>query len=246
MHACSRWASGTSAFFERSRCCRRRKRCLRPGRASASGPSRRTRWPTGWRGSRQGELLDAASSKKIFEYLDTDPSRLRIARRFPPSDLWAGKTGSMSGVRNDSGILRTKKGRFVLAVFTDGSQAEGWGPDHPSILAIAELSRVDRRRVEPGPSGRRGETAVERAPFGDKLRGTMTRFDGQDRPRHRSLARNRGGDREAPRVGRCDGSRGGAHGRGAGARGVGDRGRRRPGRRRSRSTSRIRARSRPP
>ena len=48
----------------------------------------------------------------------------------------------MSGVRNDSGILRTKKGRFVLAVFTDGSQAEGWGPDHPSILAIAELSRV--------------------------------------------------------------------------------------------------------
>jgi hypothetical protein len=90
----------------------------------------------------QGQLLDAASSKKIFDYLDTDPSRLRIARRFPPADLWAGKTGSMSGVRNDSGILRTKKGRFVLAVFTDGSSAEGWGPDHPSILAIAELSRV--------------------------------------------------------------------------------------------------------
>ena len=89
-----------------------------------------------------GQLLDAASSKKMFDYLDTDPSRLRIARRFPPSDLWAGKTGSMSGVRNDSGILRTKKGRFVLAVFTDGSRAEGWGPDHPSILAIAELSRV--------------------------------------------------------------------------------------------------------
>ena len=89
-----------------------------------------------------GQLLDAASSKKIFDYLDTDPSRLRIARRFPPSDLWAGKTGSMSGVRNDSGILRTKKGRFVLAVFTDGSQAEGWGPDHPGILAIAELARV--------------------------------------------------------------------------------------------------------
>ena len=90
----------------------------------------------------KGELLDAASSKKMFDYLDTDPSRLRIARRFPPGDLWAGKTGSMSGVRNDSGILRTKKGRFVLAVFTDGSQADGWGPDHPSILAIAELSRV--------------------------------------------------------------------------------------------------------
>ncbi len=90
----------------------------------------------------QGELLDAASSKRIFGYLDLDPSRLRIARRFPPSDLWAGKTGSMSGVRNDSGILRTKKGRFVLAVFTDGSKAEGWGPDHPAVLAIADLSKA--------------------------------------------------------------------------------------------------------
>ncbi len=90
----------------------------------------------------KGELLDSASSKRILAYLDTDPSRLRIARRFPPGDLWAGKTGSMSGVRNDSGILRTKKGRFVLAVFTDGSRAEGWGPDHPSVLAIADLSKA--------------------------------------------------------------------------------------------------------
>ena len=90
----------------------------------------------------KGELFDAATSKQIFDYLDKDPSRLRIARRFPPSDLWAGKTGSMSGVRNDSGILRTKKGRFVLAVFTDGSKADGWGPDHPSVLAIADVAKA--------------------------------------------------------------------------------------------------------
>lgn len=90
----------------------------------------------------KGELLDAESSKKIFDYLDADPSRLRIARRFPPENLWAGKTGTMSGVRNDSGILRTKKGRFVLVVFTDGSKAEGWGPDHPAAVAIADLAKT--------------------------------------------------------------------------------------------------------
>jgi beta-lactamase class A len=90
----------------------------------------------------RGELLDAETSKRIFEYLDKDPSRLRIARRFPPSALWAGKTGTMSGVRNDSGVLRTKKGRFVLVVFTDGSKAEGFGPDHPAVLAIADVSRA--------------------------------------------------------------------------------------------------------
>ena len=91
----------------------------------------------------RGEMLDPDSSKRIFEYLDKDPSRLRIARRFPSSYLWAGKTGSMSGVRNDSGILRTKKGRFVLVVFTDQSRAEGYSSaDHPSVVAIADVSKT--------------------------------------------------------------------------------------------------------
>ena len=98
---------------------------------------------SGWMTSvAKGQLLDADSSKKIFEYLDKDPSRLRIARRFPPGDLWAGKTGSMSGVRNDSGILRTKKGRFVLVILTDGTRAEGFGPDHPAVIAIADLAKA--------------------------------------------------------------------------------------------------------
>ncbi len=39
----------------------------------------------------KGELLDAASSKKMFEYLDTDPSRLRIARRFPRATSGPGR-----------------------------------------------------------------------------------------------------------------------------------------------------------
>ncbi len=90
----------------------------------------------------QGQLLDAESSKRIFEYLDKDPTRLRIARRFPSSFLWAGKSGTMSGVRNDSGILRTKKGRFVLVVFTDGGKAEGFGADHPAVIAIADVARM--------------------------------------------------------------------------------------------------------
>ena len=90
----------------------------------------------------RGELFDPESSKKIFDYLDKDPSRLRIARRFPSDVLWAGKTGTMSGVRNDSGILRSRKGRFVLVIFTADSQAEGWGADHPAVLAISNLART--------------------------------------------------------------------------------------------------------
>ena len=91
---------------------------------------------------RRGEALDdEASSKRIFEYLDKDPSRLRIARRFPSEMLWAGKSGTMRGVRNDSGILRTKKGRFVLVVLTDGSKADVASGGPP-------LGPRDRRRRE--------------------------------------------------------------------------------------------------
>ena len=116
--------------------------------------------PSAWRGLRfgtivprelaewmrqmaEGRLLDAESSAKIFLYLDKDPSRLRIARRFRSEALWAGKTGSMRGVRNDSGVLRTRKGRFVLVVLTDGSTSDSASAaDHPSVLAIADVAKA--------------------------------------------------------------------------------------------------------
>ena len=90
----------------------------------------------------RGELLDPESSRRIFAYLDKDPSRLRIARRFPSEALWAGKSGTMSGTRNDSGILRTRKGRFVLVVLTAETKSVGLGPDHPAVLAIADLAKT--------------------------------------------------------------------------------------------------------
>jgi len=79
----------------------------------------------------------------MFAYLDNAPSRARIARRFSSAALWAGKTGTMSGVRNDSGILRTPKGRFVLVVLTDGSPpANDNSPTNPAVLAMGDIARA--------------------------------------------------------------------------------------------------------
>jgi beta-lactamase class A len=91
----------------------------------------------------RGELLDPESSRRIFAYLDNTPSRARIAHRFSSAALWAGKTGTMSGVRNDSGILRTPKGRFVLVVFTDGSPGSSDNAaTHPAVVAIGDIARA--------------------------------------------------------------------------------------------------------
>ena len=48
----------------------------------------------------------------------------------------------MAGVRNDSGILRTKKGRFVLVVLTDQSKAEGDRSRSPAVIAIADVAKA--------------------------------------------------------------------------------------------------------
>jgi beta-lactamase class A len=89
-----------------------------------------------------GELLDAESSRRMFVYLDNAPSRSRIARRFSSAALWAGKSGTMSGVRNDSGILRTPKGRFVIVVLTDGNPpANDNAPSNPAVVAMGDIAR---------------------------------------------------------------------------------------------------------
>jgi beta-lactamase class A len=91
----------------------------------------------------KGELLDEESSRRIFRYLDTAPSRARLARRFSSAALWAGKTGTMSGVRNDAGILRTGKGRFVVVVFSDGSPpTNDSAATHPAVVAMGEIART--------------------------------------------------------------------------------------------------------
>lgn len=91
----------------------------------------------------RGELLDEESSRRMFQYLDRSPSRARLARRFSSAALWAGKTGTMAGVRNDAGILRTAKGRFVIVVFTDGSPATNESAaTHPAAIAMGEIARA--------------------------------------------------------------------------------------------------------
>jgi len=90
-----------------------------------------------------GDLLDEDASRRIFRYLDTAPSRVRLARRFSSAALWAGETGTMSGVRNDAGILRTGKGRFVLVVFTDASPGGNeTSPIHPAVAAMGDIARA--------------------------------------------------------------------------------------------------------
>lgn len=66
-------------------------------------------------------LLGPAKDRLLARLLAAERTHDRLPRLLLDEHgaSWAGKTGSYGGVRNDSGILTTKKGRFVLVAFTD-------------------------------------------------------------------------------------------------------------------------------
>ncbi len=68
-----------------------------------------------------GTLVDKPTSRLVARFLSTQKTLDRIPRLVlnTPGRKWAGKTGTMNGVRNDSGILTTPKGHFVLVMFAN-------------------------------------------------------------------------------------------------------------------------------
>ncbi|MCM3875150.1 MAG: serine hydrolase [Thermoanaerobaculia bacterium] len=66
-------------------------------------------------------LLGPAGDRLLATLLAAQRARDRLPRLLLDGEgsTWAGKSGSYGGVRNDSGMLTTKKGRFVLVAFAD-------------------------------------------------------------------------------------------------------------------------------
>ncbi len=86
-------------------------------------------------------LLDPASDRLLAKLLATQHMRDRLPRLLldESGTSWAGKTGSYGSVRNDSGILTTKKGRFVLVAFTD-PLPDSAGSRARAIRAMGEIA----------------------------------------------------------------------------------------------------------
>lgn len=74
----------------------------------------------------EGTLVSPRVSRLVLDVLETQHTVSRIPRLLlSETSSWAGKTGTMNRVRNDSGVLTTPKGRFVLVVFADGLEERG-------------------------------------------------------------------------------------------------------------------------
>jgi len=88
-------------------------------------------------------LLDPRSDARIEDVLRKQHYVDRVPRYLlkKPGTSWAGKTGTMNAVRNDSGILTTPKGRFVLVAFADRIDETADGVPK-AREAMAEIART--------------------------------------------------------------------------------------------------------
>jgi beta-lactamase class A len=77
------------------------------------------------------------SRKEMIAFMRNQRYRWGIWRGVPPGTVVANKTGNLEGVLNDVGIIYTKKGNYVLSIFTWGFKKQ-----RQARLLINEISRV--------------------------------------------------------------------------------------------------------
>ena len=96
-----------------------------------------------YRKAATGTLGDEESSFLVLDLLKVQRIVDRIPRLLlgPKENGWVGKTGRVRGVRNDSGILTTRKGRFVLVMLADRiPDREEAGPS--TTRAMGEIAKT--------------------------------------------------------------------------------------------------------
>jgi len=81
--------------------------------------------------------LSQKSSKQLIAWMNYQRYRFGIWRGLPPGTYVANKTGHLEGITNDAGIIYTKKGNYILSIFT-------WGfkKTRTARRLINEISRV--------------------------------------------------------------------------------------------------------
>lgn len=67
-----------------------------------------------------GTAASAPACAEMMDLLRGQQNERRLARFLPKGADWGSKTGTVEGVVNDAGFLRTAKGTAVLSMFTEG------------------------------------------------------------------------------------------------------------------------------
>ncbi len=96
-----------------------------------------------------GRLLNAHNTADMLAVMKIQKNMGNLTRymNFNPfgrdDKAWvASKTGSITGVRNETGIIHTRRGAHVVSVMTKNGKDRKWTPDNEGTLAVAKMSKA--------------------------------------------------------------------------------------------------------
>ncbi len=90
----------------------------------------------------QGKLADAEHTKAMLEHLERCEDKARFPRLLPAGTKVAHKTGSVSRVRTDAGIIFSPSGPIALCVLTAENQDQRWTEDNAGTRLCSDVAKI--------------------------------------------------------------------------------------------------------
>ena len=88
-----------------------------------------------------GKLVNPEASKEMLEHLKKCNDQDKFTRFLPAKTLVAHKTGSVSDIRTDAGILYLPSGPVALCVLTEKNEDQSWRPDNAGNVLCAKVAK---------------------------------------------------------------------------------------------------------
>ncbi len=101
---------------------------------------------------KKGELANPKSTEAMLDHLLNCDDKTRFTLLLPPGVKVAHKTGSVTRVRTDAGLLMSKDCTIALCVLTDNNSDTRWTDDNAGNRLCAEIAKATYEVLVPKPS----------------------------------------------------------------------------------------------
>jgi beta-lactamase class A len=88
-----------------------------------------------------GKLVDSESCKEMIEHLKKCNDQDKFTKLLPSKTVVAHKTGSVSDIRTDAGIIYLPSGPVALCVLTEKNEDQSWRPDNAGNVLCAKVAK---------------------------------------------------------------------------------------------------------
>jgi beta-lactamase class A len=90
----------------------------------------------------QGKLVDKDACKDMLDTMKKCEDKDKLKRFLPPGTVVAHKTGSVSDVKTDAGIIYTPAGPVAICVLTSGNADKRYADDNAASIFIGRVGRA--------------------------------------------------------------------------------------------------------